>query len=132
MQIGVWTGDYGVSKVTSTPTEAGLVQIGSYFSLADFTVSKDAGGGCCWFMPYPEIFGCEEPAIPNQRRVFIEIIAGALGQSQITSFSIALVKRYSRSSTSSASSTTSSSERRRRRTLTLSRRPGSPARPRAQ
>lgn len=96
VQINIYTGDYSVQSVTSTPQAAGLVQVGRTFSLSDFTSSPaDSGGGCCWFLPYPKIFGCKEYAIPNQRRVFIEVIGTAnMGPSQLSQFNIALVKRH--------------------------------------
>lgn len=91
--IKIWTGDYSVTSV-SDPNADGLVQVGRDLTLSDFTTSpNDSGGGCCWFMPYPELFGCEESAIPNQRRVFFELRAGAMGASQITQFAVDLVKR---------------------------------------
>lgn len=93
--INIYTGDYSVQSVTTTPEAAGLVQIGRSFTLQDFISSPpDSGGGCCWFLPYPKIFGCKESAIPNQRRVFIEVRVGAIAPTQLQQFSIVLVKRH--------------------------------------
>lgn len=98
--VRIWTGPYDAQSVTTTPEEAGLILIGRELTLSDFFVVTNAGGGtgggCCWFFPYPELFGCDESAIPNGRRVFFELRIGAVGQAQITTFQVAIVKRYTR------------------------------------
>ena len=85
--INFWSGIAGLTNI-GDPTAAGLIQIGSSYKLSDFECAQD-----CYLAPWPKLFGCSTNAVPDTRRVYVEIRVGAVGAATLSSYSITVLKR---------------------------------------
>ena len=85
--INFWSGISGITGITD-PTTAGLIQIGSSYKLSDFECAQD-----CYLAPWPKLFGCGTNAIPDTRRVYVEVRVGAVGAATLSSYSVTVLKR---------------------------------------
>lgn len=85
--INFWSGISGITNIAD-PTAAGLIQIGSSYKLSDFECAQD-----CYLAPWPKLFGCGTNAIPDTRRVYVEVRVGAVGAATLSSYSVTVLKR---------------------------------------
>jgi hypothetical protein len=85
--INFWSGISGITNIAD-PTTAGLIQIGSSYKLSDFECAQD-----CYLAPWPKLFGCGTNAIPDTRRVYVEVRVGAVGAATLSSYSVTVLKR---------------------------------------
>jgi hypothetical protein len=74
------------NSVTS-PSAAGLVQVGRKYKLSDFKCKDN-----CYLVAFPDAYGCSLGPVPYKRRVFVEFIAKALGASEITDLAVSIIK----------------------------------------
>ncbi|MFY0531485.1 hypothetical protein [Nannocystis pusilla] len=86
--VNIYAGNDSVTSVSSTPSAAGLVQIGRSMNLADFECGDD-----CYLVGFPDAFGCDVSAIPFRRRVFVELRGGAMGASTLTGLNFTIIKK---------------------------------------
>ena len=85
--INFWSGIAGITNIAD-PVAAGLIQIGSSYKLSDFECAQD-----CYLAPWPKLFGCGTNAIPDTRRVYVEVRVGAVGAATLSSYSVTVLKR---------------------------------------
>lgn len=85
--INFWSGIAGITNI-GDPVTAGLIQIGSSYKLSDFECAQD-----CYLAPWPKLFGCGTNAIPDTRRVYVEVRVGAVGAATLSSYSVTVLKR---------------------------------------
>ncbi|GEM_PF-5064646 len=90
VKVRIFTGPRGLTGLTSTTA---LVQIGNDLTLADFECHDD-----CYFLPYPDLLGCQSSGIPDTRSIYIELEADGLGGggNQLDSTNLSMLKRGSK------------------------------------
>lgn len=88
--IQFYSGIAGITAI-GDPGTAGLIEIGSAYKLSDFECGTD-----CYLVDWPKLFGCKTNAIPDTRRVYVQVRVGAVGAATLSSYAVTVLKRATR------------------------------------